>query len=129
MQVGGRSTAPLMRQRRSGEPLGRRRTRRPRERPEACGHSRSRRTRRPACSVTFWLVENLTLIGRHDEARALFERLLALRNDVGLLPEEYDVEAERFVGNFPQALTHTSLVHAAATLAARPKGLSAESLR
>ncbi len=67
-----------------------------------------------ACS--FWLVICLHLIGRKDEARELFERLLALRNDVGLLSEEYDTESKRLVGNFPQALSHLGLVHAAFTL-------------
>jgi GH15 family glucan-1,4-alpha-glucosidase len=67
-----------------------------------------------ACS--FWLVACLWLIGRHTEARALFERLLALRNDVGLLGEEYDAENRRMLGNFPQALSHIALVHAAFTL-------------
>ena len=64
-----------------------------------------------ACS--FWMVTNLWLIGRKDDARAMFERLLALRNDVGLLSEEYDSDARRLVGNFPQALSHIALVHAA----------------
>jgi GH15 family glucan-1,4-alpha-glucosidase len=64
-----------------------------------------------ACS--FWLVTSLWLIGRKDEATALFERLLALRNDVGLLSEEYDPKAKRMLGNFPQALSHIAMVHAA----------------
>jgi len=68
-----------------------------------------------ACS--FWLVTCLYLIGRKEEAHALFERLLALRNDVGLLSEEYDPVAKRMLGNFPQALSHIALVHAAFTLA------------
>ncbi len=67
-----------------------------------------------ACS--FWLVEALALQGRQDEARALFERLLDLRNDVGLLAEEYDPIAKRQLGNMPQALSHLSLVTAALTL-------------
>jgi GH15 family glucan-1,4-alpha-glucosidase len=67
-----------------------------------------------ACS--FWMVANLRLIGRKQDARRLFERLLALRNDVGLLSEEYDSDGKRLVGNFPQALSHISLVHAAFTL-------------
>jgi GH15 family glucan-1,4-alpha-glucosidase len=49
---------------------------------------------------SFWLADNLVLLGRRDEARALFERLLSLRNDVGLLSEEYDVENKRLIGNF-----------------------------
>ena len=64
-----------------------------------------------ACS--FWMVASLWLIGRKKDARAMFERLLKLRNDVGLLSEEYDSGARRMVGNFPQALSHISLVHAA----------------
>jgi GH15 family glucan-1,4-alpha-glucosidase len=64
-----------------------------------------------ACS--FWMVTNLWLLGRKHDAKVLFERLLALRNDVGLLSEEYDSDARRMVGNFPQALSHIALVHAA----------------
>jgi GH15 family glucan-1,4-alpha-glucosidase len=67
-----------------------------------------------ACS--FWLVSALVLLGRQDEARRLFERLLATENDVGLLAEEYDPEARRFLGNFPQALSHVALVNAARAL-------------
>lgn len=67
-----------------------------------------------ACS--FWLVINLWLIGRQGDARNLFERLLAIRNDVGLLSEEYDPQARRMLGNFPQALSHIALVHAAFTI-------------
>ena len=67
-----------------------------------------------ACS--FWMVISLHLMGRTDEARELFERLLALCNDVGLLSEEYDPKAKRMLGNFPQALSHLGLVHAAFTL-------------
>lgn len=65
---------------------------------------------------SFWYVEALALAGRHDEAETMFERLLALRNDVGLLAEEYDAKKERFLGNFPQAFSHLALVNAAATL-------------
>jgi GH15 family glucan-1,4-alpha-glucosidase len=67
-----------------------------------------------ACS--FWLVDSYILQGRHDEARRLFERLLALRNDVGLLSEEYDPAAKRLLGNFPQAFSHVALVNSALNL-------------
>jgi GH15 family glucan-1,4-alpha-glucosidase len=67
-----------------------------------------------ACS--YWLADAYMLLGRHDEARALFERLLALRNDVGLLSEEYDVKAKRQVGNFPQAFSHIALITTAHNL-------------
>jgi GH15 family glucan-1,4-alpha-glucosidase len=68
-----------------------------------------------ACS--FWLADNYVLMGRTDEARRLFERLLALRNDVGLLAEEYDPRARRMLGNFPQAFSHVGLVDTAFNLA------------
>ncbi len=61
-----------------------------------------------ACS--FWMVSSLKAIGRLQDAKALFERLLTLRNDLGLLSEEYDVERKRLVGNFPQAFSHIALV-------------------
>jgi GH15 family glucan-1,4-alpha-glucosidase len=67
-----------------------------------------------ACS--FWLVACLSLMGRKEEAREMFDRLLNLRNDVGLLSEEYDAKENRMLGNFPQALSHIALVHAAFTL-------------
>ena len=67
-----------------------------------------------ACS--FWLVDALILAGRRDEARALFERLLAVRNDVGLLSEEYDTRHRRLVGNFPQAFSHVALINSARNL-------------
>ena len=67
-----------------------------------------------ACS--FWLVTALAMNGRADEGRQLFERLLALGNDLGLFSEEYDVAHQRLVGNFPQAFTHLTLVQAAKTL-------------
>jgi GH15 family glucan-1,4-alpha-glucosidase len=67
-----------------------------------------------ACS--FWLADNLVLQGRHAEAQSLFERLLALRNDVGLLAEEYDPRARRMLGNFPQAFSHVALVNTALNL-------------
>ena len=62
---------------------------------------------------SFWLVDCYELIGRHDEAHALFERLVGLANDVGLLAEEYDPVAKRLLGNFPQAFTHLALVNSA----------------
>jgi GH15 family glucan-1,4-alpha-glucosidase len=67
-----------------------------------------------ACS--FWLVSALALNGRNDEARALFERLIGLANDLGLLAEEYDVARSRQVGNFPQAFSHLALIQAASLL-------------
>jgi GH15 family glucan-1,4-alpha-glucosidase len=67
-----------------------------------------------ACS--FWLADNYALMGRTADARALFERLLALRNDVGLLAEQYDPRARRQVGNFPQAFSHVGLVDTALNL-------------
>jgi GH15 family glucan-1,4-alpha-glucosidase len=67
-----------------------------------------------ACS--FWMVSALQRIGREADARKLFERLLTLRNDLGLLSEEYDPEHKRQVGNFPQALSHIALVGAAFSL-------------
>ena len=67
-----------------------------------------------ACS--FWLVVCLWLIGRKGEATTLFQHLLSLRNDVGLLSEEYDPVKSRMLGNFPQALSHIALIHAAFTI-------------
>lgn len=67
-----------------------------------------------ACS--FWLVDAYVLCGRHEDARALFDRLLALRNDVGLLAEEYDPVAGRLVGNFPQGFSHIGLINTAHNL-------------
>jgi len=65
---------------------------------------------------SFWLADNYTLQNRDAEARALFERLLSLRNDVGLLAEEYDPQAKRQVGNFPQAFSHLALIGTALNL-------------
>jgi GH15 family glucan-1,4-alpha-glucosidase len=67
-------------------------------------------------ACTFWLADNYALLGRHDEARGLFERLLGLCNDVGLLAEEYDPQAKRLVGNFPQAFSHIGLINTALNL-------------
>ena len=78
---------------------------------------------------SFWLVDNLALIGRHDDARRLFQRLLALRNDVGLLSEGYDVHHQRMVGNFPQAFSHIGLINSARFLAQTARGAGEASTR
>jgi len=65
---------------------------------------------------SFWLVDNLAMSGRRDEARALFKRLIGLCNDVGLLSEEYDPRDTRLLGNFPQALSHVALLNSAYNL-------------
>ena len=65
---------------------------------------------------SFWLADNLALMGRVDEARALFEKLTGLCNDVGLISEEYDPVAGRMLGNFPQAMTHVALINTACNL-------------
>jgi GH15 family glucan-1,4-alpha-glucosidase len=86
----------------------------------------------PFLACSFWLVSAYALAGQQRKAAELMERLLQLPNDVGLLPEEYDPVAERFVGNFPQAFSHLTLVGAAIDLergAQRERegsGLSAE---
>jgi GH15 family glucan-1,4-alpha-glucosidase len=67
-----------------------------------------------ACS--FWLADALVLLGRTDDARTLFERLIGLTNDLGLLSEEYDPKGKRMLGNFPQALSHVALVNTALNL-------------
>jgi GH15 family glucan-1,4-alpha-glucosidase len=67
-----------------------------------------------ACS--FWLVDALALMGRRKEAIGLFERLLALKNDVGLLAEEYEPDLGCLVGNYPQAFSHIGLVNSALIL-------------
>ncbi|MFJ8002248.1 glycoside hydrolase family 15 protein [Streptomyces sp. NPDC096310] len=69
-----------------------------------------------ACS--FWLADDLAMIGRVDEARKLFEKLLSLRNDLGLLAEEWDSRLQRQVGNFPQAFSHVPLIDTALRLTA-----------
>jgi GH15 family glucan-1,4-alpha-glucosidase len=68
---------------------------------------------------TFWLADNYVLQGRIDEARAVFDRLVPLANDVGLLAEEYDPSGRRQLGNFPQAITHVSLINTALNLSRR----------
>jgi GH15 family glucan-1,4-alpha-glucosidase len=69
---------------------------------------------------TFWLIDNLVLQGRLEQARTLFERMLSIRNDLGLLSEEYDPKAGRMLGNFPQALSHVSLINSALNLTGGP---------
>ncbi|HXJ17074.1 MAG TPA: glycoside hydrolase family 15 protein [Candidatus Polarisedimenticolia bacterium] len=68
-------------------------------------------------ACTFWYADNLAMMGRRDEARATFERLLSLRNDVGLLSEEYDPRNKRMLGNFPQAFSHVAVINTAHNLA------------
>jgi GH15 family glucan-1,4-alpha-glucosidase len=67
-------------------------------------------------ACTFWLADNYWLLGRQDEARRLFERLLTVCNDVGLLSEQYDPSTRRLLGNFPQAFSHVSLINTASNL-------------
>ncbi len=69
-----------------------------------------------ACS--FWYVDNLVLAGLRAEARRMFERLLTLRNDVGLLAEEYDPRSGQQLGNFPQAFSHVALIVSAYNVSA-----------
>jgi GH15 family glucan-1,4-alpha-glucosidase len=80
-----------------------------------------------ACS--FWLVDAYVLLDRKDDARRLFERLLTICNDVGLLSEEYDPKTGHLLGNFPQALSHIALVNSAFNLteAAKPAKQRSES--
>ena len=65
---------------------------------------------------SFWFVDNLALLGEHEEACEMFDRLLSLRNDLGLLAEEYDPDLQRLVGNFPQAFSHIGLINTAMKL-------------
>jgi GH15 family glucan-1,4-alpha-glucosidase len=74
----------------------------------------------PFLACTFWLADNLVLMGRREEATAIFERLLSLRNDVGLLAEEFDPSSRRQLGNFPQAFSHVALVNTANYLSEDP---------
>jgi GH15 family glucan-1,4-alpha-glucosidase len=76
-----------------------------------------------ACS--FWMVDCLAMIGRQDDAREMLERLLGLRNDLGLLSEEYDPVAGRLIGNFPQAFSHVSLVNSVSKLNGHEKPMVA----
>jgi GH15 family glucan-1,4-alpha-glucosidase len=69
---------------------------------------------------SFWLADNYCLLGRHADAQRLFEELLGLANDVGLLSEEYDPHEKRLLGNFPQAFSHVGLVNTALNLARAP---------
>jgi GH15 family glucan-1,4-alpha-glucosidase len=71
---------------------------------------------------SFWLADNYWLLGRKDEARDLFERLIGLTNDVGLIAEEFDAGKKRLVGNFPQAFTHVALVNTALNLSREESG-------
>jgi len=68
---------------------------------------------------SFWLVDCLELVGRHDDATRLFDRLLSIRNDVGLLAEGYDTDQRRLAGNFPQAFSHVGLINSALNLSRR----------
>ena len=77
----------------------------------------------PFLACSFWLVEQYARSGRTQDAHALMDRLLALRNDVGLLSEEYDTTAQRHLGNTPQALSHLALVRAADALSAAGGGV------
>jgi GH15 family glucan-1,4-alpha-glucosidase len=80
--------------------------------------------------TTFWLVDNLALIGREQEARTLFERLRGLQNDVGIFSEEYDTQAKRLIGNFPQAFSHLAFIVSASHLsAAQPSPLASRATK
>ena len=78
---------------------------------------------------SFWLADCWHLLGRKKEARELFERLLDVRNDLGLLAEEYDPRAKRQLGNFPQAFSHVALVSCARILSDEDQTSGASSLR
>ncbi len=86
-----------------------------RYRPEECEDGVAG-SESPFLVCSFWLADALSMIGRVDEAEDLFERLLSLRNDVGLLAEEYDPRAKRQLGNFPQAFSHVGLINTANNL-------------
>ena len=72
----------------------------------------------PFLACSFWLADAYIMQGRLDDAHRLFDRLLSLRNDLGLLAEEYDVARKRLVGNFPQGFSHIGLVNTAYNLSA-----------
>jgi Glycosyl hydrolases family 15 len=72
-------------------------------------------------ACTFWLVDNLVLLGRRGDALALFDHLLSMRNDLGLLAEEFDTRSRRMVGNFPQAFSHIALINSANNLSQHEK--------
>jgi GH15 family glucan-1,4-alpha-glucosidase len=72
--------------------------------------------------TTFWLADNLALMGRRDEAQAIFDRLSSLQNDVGLFSEEYDPATGRMLGNFPQAFSHVAFITPAANLSLAAAG-------
>jgi GH15 family glucan-1,4-alpha-glucosidase len=74
---------------------------------------------------SFWLADCLALLGRTDDARQMLDRLLSLRNDLGLLSEEYDPVAGRLIGNFPQAFSHVSLVNSVSKLNGHSKPVAA----
>ena len=73
-------------------------------------------------ACTFWLADNYATVGRVSEAVTLFERLLGLRNDVGLLAEEWDTVSNRMTGNFPQAFSHVPLIYTARNLSRALEG-------
>ena len=79
-----------------------------------------------ACN--FWLADAYTLVGRLDDARRVFEQVLGIANDVGLLAEEYDPRLGRMVGNFPQAFSHVALINSAYNLAHAVKPAAQRSL-
>jgi GH15 family glucan-1,4-alpha-glucosidase len=70
---------------------------------------------------SFWLVDNLSFLGQHDKAVALFEKLLTYSNDLNLYSEEIDPRTMQLLGNFPQAFTHLGLINAAVQLSAKPR--------
>jgi GH15 family glucan-1,4-alpha-glucosidase len=76
---------------------------------------------------SFWLVDCLYLMGQTDEARAMFNKLLGMRNSLGLLSEEYDPKTRRLVGNFPQAFSHIGLINTAQNLS--PESLGPAEIR